>query len=82
MVRKNVTYIECDACPHSELVESPKKLIFGFGLAPYPPGWVYVQFGDGQGDWLCPKCAKGAQDNYTQYKQKRQQQQSSKSRKR
>lgn len=72
MVRKVATICECDACPHTEIVESPKRLIFGYGRAPYPPGWQFIKFGDSEGDWLCPKCARGAQQAYTDYKRKRQ----------
>jgi hypothetical protein len=75
LVRKVVTYCECDACPHWELVDSPKSFLRGFREAPYPPGWEFIKFGkDAQGDWLCPKCARGAQQAYSKYKQERQKQ--------
>ena len=72
MVSKVVTYCECDSCPHWELVESPRGILRGYKKAPYPANWQYVSFGnDGDGDWLCPKCAQGAQQAYTKYKQQR-----------
>lgn len=81
MVRKVVTLVECDVCPHQEVVECPKGIL-GYRMSEYPPGWQFIQFGNGEGDWLCPKCARGAQQNYTKYKQERQRQEEKKKGKR
>jgi hypothetical protein len=70
-LRRQVTICECDACPCQEMVESIKRPLLGYKMAPYPPNWQYAKIGEGDGDWLCPTCARGAQQAYMKYKQER-----------
>lgn len=63
MVRKVMTYIECDRCEFYVVVESPKGFIFGYKIAPLPSDWDKTK----QGDELCPKCKKEWELEYIKF---------------
>ena len=62
MVRKAMTYMECDRCDFCVAVES-KKGIFGYKLADYPEDWKITD----NDDALCPKCAKEWTEDYRRF---------------
>lgn len=65
MVRKVMTYIECDRtdCGHYIVVECPQKLLGGYKMANYPKEWKETE----QGHALCPKCKKEWEEEYKRF---------------
>lgn len=63
MVRKVMTYIECDRCEFYVVLDSPKGWISGYKMAPLPTDWEETK----QGDTLCPKCKKEWEAEYKKF---------------
>ena len=63
MVRKVMTYVECDRCEFYIVLESPKGLLRGYKMAHYPEDWKETD----NGPALCPKCKKEWQEEFKKF---------------